>query len=75
MSAIDKVRNKADEFLGDIKKNVGRGAGDKGKTNESRVQETKGDVTSADENVKDALRDGISRFVSIDRRSCDDRPW
>ncbi|WP_433207564.1 hypothetical protein ACQP1G_22245 [Nocardia sp. CA-107356] len=39
MSAVDKVRI-ADEFLGNIKKKVGRVTGSKGKTNEGRVQET-----------------------------------
>nr|WP_297494632.1 CsbD family protein [Pseudonocardia sp.] len=56
MSFADKVRNKAQELRGRIKRNTGEVTGDRRLQAEGRADEVKSNVKQAGEKVKDLFR-------------------
>ncbi|WP_285775386.1 CsbD family protein [Microtetraspora sp. NBRC 13810] len=54
MSAEDKLRNKAEQLKGKVKKNVGDATDDPKLQGEGRRDEAKGTMKQAGEKVKDA---------------------
>ncbi len=56
MSFADKVRVKAQEMRGRIKRNIGEVTGDRGLEAEGRTDEVMGNLKQAGEKVKDAFR-------------------
>jgi len=56
MSLADKLRNKAQELRGRIKRNTGEVTGDQGLQAEGRADEVKSNLKQAGEKIKDAFR-------------------
>ncbi len=56
VSFADKVRVKAQEMRGRIKRNIGEVTGDRGLEAEGRTDEVMGNLKQAGEKVKDAFR-------------------
>jgi uncharacterized protein YjbJ (UPF0337 family) len=56
VSFADKVRNKAEELGGRIKRNVGEASGDWRLQAEGRADEVRANLKQAGEKIKDALR-------------------
>lgn len=56
MSGTDKASNKIDEVGGKTKEAVGKVTGDKSTENEGRKDQSKADLKSAGEKVKDAFK-------------------
>lgn len=56
MSAVDKMKNAAEDVEGKAKQALGRVSGDKSTENEGRADQAKSDLKDAGENVKDAFR-------------------
>jgi uncharacterized protein YjbJ (UPF0337 family) len=56
VSFSDKLRNKAQEFRGRIKRNTGEVTGDRGLQAEGSADEMKSNLKQAGEKVKDAFR-------------------
>jgi uncharacterized protein YjbJ (UPF0337 family) len=56
VSFADKVRNKAQELRGRVKRNTGEVTGDRGLQAEGRADEVKSNLKQAGEKVKDAFR-------------------
>lgn len=56
MSTENKAANKATEVKGKIKKTVGKATDDRDLEAEGQVDETKGNLKQAGENVKDAFK-------------------
>lgn len=55
MSATDKAKNKAEELSGKVKEKVGKTTGDANREQEGRADQTKSDLKTAGEKVKDAF--------------------
>lgn len=56
MSLSDKVRNKAQELRGRIKRNAGEVSGDRRLRSDGRADEVKGNLKQVGEKVKDVFR-------------------
>ena len=57
MSAIDKMKNKAQELRGDAKEKYGDATGDESLQAEGKKDQSAGNVKQAGEKIKDAFRD------------------
>jgi uncharacterized protein YjbJ (UPF0337 family) len=57
MSALDKVKNKAQQLRGKAKQAGGRAAGDRRTEEEGRGDQTKSSLKDAGEKIKDAFKD------------------
>jgi uncharacterized protein YjbJ (UPF0337 family) len=56
MSAIDKVKNKAEDLGGKAKEKVGQVTGDTSTENEGKGDQAKSNLKDAGEKVKDAFK-------------------
>ena len=56
MSFLDKFKNKRDSTVGKAKETHGSATGNKSLQNEGKVDQSKADLKSAGENVKDAFK-------------------
>src|SRR5680860_1246644 len=56
MSFLDKFKNKRDSTLGKAKETHGSATGNKSLQNEGKADQSKADLKSAGENVKDAFK-------------------
>lgn len=56
MSAMDKLKNKAQELQGEAKQRIGRAKGDDSLEVEGKQDQATGNLKSAGENVKDAFK-------------------
>lgn len=56
MSAMDKIKNKAQQLTGQAKEKVGGATGDDDMKAEGQGDQTKGDLKDAGEKVKDAFK-------------------
>lgn len=56
MSATDKIKNAADNAIGEVKERVGGATGDEDMQAEGKGDQTKADIKQAGEKVKDAFK-------------------
>ena len=56
MSAVDKIKNKAQEVVGEVKQTVGQVTGNEDLEAQGRADQAKADVKNAGESVKDACK-------------------
>ncbi|ACV81266.1 CsbD family protein [Nakamurella multipartita] len=56
MSAVDKIKNKAQEVVGEVKQTVGQVTGNEDLEAQGRADQAKADVKNAGESVKDAFK-------------------
>ena len=56
MSAIDKLKNKAQELTGEGKEHVGKATGDEQLESEGRKDQAAGNIKQAGEKVKDVFK-------------------
>jgi len=56
MSFLDKFKNKRDSTVGKAKETHGSATGNKSLQNEGKADQSKADLKSAGENVKDAFK-------------------
>lgn len=56
MSAVDKIKNKAQEVVGEVKQTVGQMTGNEDLEAQGRADQAKADVKNAGESVKDAFK-------------------
>jgi uncharacterized protein YjbJ (UPF0337 family) len=56
VSAIDKAKNKVEEFGGKAKEEVGKATGDTSTENEGKGDQAKSNLKDAGEKVKDAFK-------------------
>lgn len=56
MSAKDKISNKIDSVVGEVKEAAGKVTGDKSTENEGKVDQAKSNLKGAGEKVKDAFK-------------------
>jgi uncharacterized protein YjbJ (UPF0337 family) len=56
MSGIDKLKNKAEQVIGEVKEKVGEHTGDKSLQAEGKKDQVTGNLKDAGEKVKDAVK-------------------
>ena len=56
MSATDKIKNNADNALGEVKEHVGGATGNEDMQAEGKADQSKADLQQAGEKVKDAFK-------------------
>ena len=56
MSAMDKMKNKAEELSGSAKEHTGRATGDEDLEAEGKVDQASGNLKQAGEKVKDVFK-------------------
>ena len=56
MSAVDKLKNAAEDVTGKVKEAAGKVAGNHDQEAEGRTDQTKSDIKDAGEKVKDAFK-------------------
>jgi len=56
MGATDKVKNEAEDLKGKAKEAAGKATGDDSLKNKGKVDQAKGSLKQAGENVKDAFK-------------------
>lgn len=56
MSAIDKIKNKAQEVVGEVKQTVGQVTGNEDLEAQGRADQAKADLKNAGEAVKDTFK-------------------
>jgi uncharacterized protein YjbJ (UPF0337 family) len=56
MSAVDKIKNKAEELAGEVKEKVGELTGNDDLKSEGKGDQASGNVKQAGEKVKDAAK-------------------
>lgn len=56
MSTADKISNKTQELKGKVKEGVGDATDDRSLENKGKMDQVKGNLKQAGENVKDAVR-------------------